>query len=580
MKNEDAPSIGAMFKFVFGTVLKRRWLLVLNVLALTIITMLQFVLPQVEKYIIDKVIPEKNFSLLVWTIIILLVTAALLAIFNFLSTYYMTVMSQNSITELRNQLFGQIIRQDTAFFESSKTGDLMTRLTSDINNLQSLISANMLSVVGNMFTFVGVLGLIYYINWQMALAVSVTFPLMFLVYRIFRTRIRDAFQRARTTQGLMSNQMQQTLTQIDLIKSYTSENQESTRFGKVADANRKNMISAGFNQAVFNPSIDTINYVGIAIILFMGAIFIMRGDLTVGALVAYISYVAMVQAPIQSLSRLLNQVQQANVSFGRIQQITKAEPVVIDAKDAVEFPGLHQTVNLQDVTFSYHDSQILHGVTFDIPAGKTTALVGRSGSGKTTITRMLTRLYDIDSGEIDYDGISISNIALHSLRANVAIVSQEVYMIDGTIRDNVRYGRLNASDDDIWEVLKLADLDSFVHSIPDGLDTEVGERGMRLSGGQKQRVAIARALLKDAPLIILDEATASLDNESEKAIQHALDNLLTNRTSLVIAHRLSTVQNADQIVVLQDGKVVERGTHQSLLDAKGAYAQLYNAQFE
>lgn len=378
----------------------------------------------------------------------------------------------------------------------------------------------------------------------------------------------------------MSNQMQQTLTQIDLIKSYTSENQESTRFGKVADANRKNMISAGFNQAVFNPSIDTINYVGIAIILFMGAIFIMRGDLTVGALVAYISYVAMVQAPIQSLSRLLNQVQQANVSFGRIQQITKAEPVVIDAKDAVEFPGLHQTVNLKDVTFSYHDSQILHGVTFDIPAGKTTALVGRSGSGKTTITRMLTRLYDIDSGEIDYDGVSISNIALHSLCANVAIVSQEVYMIDGTIRDNVRYGRLNASDDDIWEVLKLADLDSFVHSIPDGLDTEVGERGMRLSGGQKQRVAIARALLKDAPLIILDEATASLDNESEKAIQHALDNLLTNRTSLVIAHRLSTVQNADQIVVLQDGKVVEKGTHQSLLDAKGAYAQLYNAQFE
>ncbi|WP_010621009.1 ABC transporter ATP-binding protein [Paucilactobacillus suebicus] len=578
--DEQTPIMGSMFKFVFGTVLKKRWLLVLNVIALTIITLLQFVVPQIEQYIIDKVIPDKSVARLLAVIGILIVSALVLAAFNFLSTYYMSVMSQNAITELRNNLYDDILKQDTAFFEDRKTGDLMTRLTSDINNLQSLISSNMLSVIGNMFTFVGVLILIFWINWEMALAVSLTFPLMFLVYRVFRTRIHQAFRAARATQGQMSDRMQETLTQIDLIKSYTSEPYEMDRFGKIADKNRKNMISAGYNQAIFSPSIDTINYLGVAIILLLGALFIMKGQLTVGQLVAYISYVAMVQSPIQSLSRLLNQLQQALVSYGRIEQVSSYEPQVNDAPDAVDFPGIHEGVSVDHINFSYNNQPILNDVSFDIPAGKTTALVGRSGSGKTTITRMLVRLYDLDSGDIKYDGVSIRDMKMSSLRENVAIVSQDIYMIDGSIRDNVVYGRQGASYDDIWRVLDLADLKSFVESLPDQLDTQVGERGMKLSGGQKQRVAIARALLKDAPLIILDEATASLDNESEKAIQHALDNLLQERTSLVIAHRLSTIQNADQIIVLDSGKVVETGDHQSLMDKNGAYARLYKAQFE
>lgn len=577
---EQTPSMGSMFRFVFGTVLKRRWLLVLNVAALTIITLLQFVVPQIEQYIIDDIIPEKSVSRLLLVIGLLIGTALVLAVFNFLSTYYMTVMSQNAITALRNDLYADILKQDTAFFENRKTGDLMTRLTSDINNLQSLISANMLNVIGNLFTFVGVLALIYWINWQMALAVSLTFPFMFLVYRVFRTRIHQAFRAARATQGQMSDRMQETLTQIDLIKSYTSESYEMDRFGKIADKNRHNMIDAGFNQAVFSPSIDTINYIGVAIILLLGALFIMKGQLKVGQLVAYISYVAMVQSPIQSLSRLLNQLQQALVSYGRIEQIASYKPQVISEPAAVPFPGIAQGVVLDHINFAYGDAKILRDVSFTIPAGKTTALVGRSGSGKTTITRMLVRLYDLASGDIRYDGVAIRDIDIESLRQNIAIVSQDIYMIDGSIRDNIVYGKQGASDEAVWRVLALADLQSFVQSLPDQLDTQVGERGMKLSGGQKQRVAIARALLKDAPLIILDEATASLDNESEKAIQHALDNLLVERTSLVIAHRLSTIQNADQIIVLDQGQVVETGDHQSLMAKDGAYARLYNAQFQ
>ncbi|GAT18366.1 multidrug ABC transporter ATP-binding and permease protein [Secundilactobacillus silagincola] len=580
-------SLMEMFRFVFSKVLKKRWLLVLNILALTVITLLQFVMPQIEQFIIDKVIPQRNFQWLFGAIAILLLAAIILGIFTYISTYYMSVMSQNAITDLRNQLYEYLLKLDTSFFESSKTGDLMTRLTSDINNLQSLISANMLNMVGNLFTFVGVLALIFYINWQMALAVSLTFPLMFIVYRVFRVRIRTAFMNARRSQARMSNQMQQTLTQIDLIKSFNSEDTEAKRFDHFADTNRKDMITAGRNQAIFSPLIDGINTLGIAIVLSLGAYFIIKGQLTVGALVAYLSYVAMVQSPIQAFTRLLNQLQQSLVSYGRIQSILQEKPQVLNAADPKPFPKFSKGITLSHVNFNYdgakypesHDTT-LKDVSFTIPYGKTTALVGRSGSGKTTITRLIDRFYDLDSGSITIDDLPIQSIDIVSLRQNIAIVSQDIFIIDGSIRNNILYGRPDASDEDVWQVAKLADLDTFIRDLPDQLDTQVGERGVKLSGGQKQRVSIARALLKNAPIIILDEATASLDNQSEKAIQHALNNLLASRTSLVIAHRLSTIHDADQIIVLESGRVVEIGTHESLLKTGGAYKKLYDAQFE
>ncbi|GAX04181.1 multidrug ABC transporter ATP-binding and permease protein [Secundilactobacillus pentosiphilus] len=589
-KQTESKSNGSlieMFRFVFSKVLKKRWLLLLNIIALTVITLLQFVMPQIEQFIIDKVIPQQNFQWLIAAIAVLLLTAIVFGIFTYISAYYMTVMSQNAITELRNQLYEYLLKLDTSFFEASKTGDLMTRLTSDINNLQSLISANMLNMIGNLFTFVGVLALIFYINWQMALAVSLTFPLMFLVYRVFRVRIRTAFTNARRSQARMSNQMQQTLTQIDLIKSFNSEATEAQRFDHFADTNRKDMISAGQNQAIFSPLIDGINTLGIAIVLALGAYFIIKGQLSVGQLVAYLSYVAMVQSPIQAFTRLLNQLQQSLVSYGRIQSILHEQPQVLNAPDAKPFPKFSKGIVLSHVNFNYdaakhpgtHDAT-LKDISFAIPYGKTTALVGRSGSGKTTITRLIDRFYDLESGSITFDDLPIQAIDISSLRQHIAIVSQDIFIIDGSIRNNILYGRPDATDEEVWEVAKLADLDTFIRELPDQLDTQVGERGVKLSGGQKQRVSIARALLKNAPIIILDEATASLDNQSEKAIQHALNNLLESRTSLVIAHRLSTIHDADQIIVLENGRVVETGTHESLLKADGAYKKLYDAQFE
>lgn len=283
----------------------------------------------------------------------------------------------------------------------------------------------------------------------------------------------------------------------------------------------------------------------------------------------------------------MNQLQQALVSYGRIQTILKETPTIVDDDDPVAFPDLKTGVALDKVNFSYDakdnskkDEPTLQDISFTIPYGKTTALVGHSGSGKTTITRLIDRFYDLQGGDITFDGVPIKKIKMADLRQHIAIVSQDVFILDGSIKDNILYGRPDATDDEVWHVIDMADLTTFVKQLPDQLDTQVGERGVKLSGGQKQRLSIARALLKDAPIIILDEATASLDNESEKAIQHALDNLLKSRTSLVIAHRLSTIHNADKIVVMAAGEVVEQGNHASLMALNGTYAGLYNAQFE
>ncbi|MGV0168476.1 ABC transporter ATP-binding protein [Furfurilactobacillus sp. WILCCON 0119] len=588
MKNQSSSvTTGQMFRFVFGQVLNKKWLLGLNVVALAIISLLEFVIPQYEQFIIDHVIPHHDIGLLTEVVLGLLGTAIVLGVLNYVSTYYMGVLSQGAITNLRTDLYRYILRLDTHFFESSKTGDLMVRLTSDIGNLQSLISANMLSMVGSIVTFIFVWIYIFIINWQMAVAVTLTFPLMFLIYRVFRNRIHNAFRAARASQAQMSNQMQNTLTQIDLIKSYTNEELEQDRFSTFANKNKQDMINATQNQALFSPLIDFVNYLGVAIILALGAYFVIQRQLTVGQLVAYLTYVAMLQSPIRAFTQILNQLQQSLVSYGRVMDIMAMKPAIVSAPDAQAFPTIRQGIDLQQVSFTYQgdDDQVkatvpaVHDITFTIPFGKTTALVGHSGSGKTTLTKLIDRLYDLDSGDITFDGAPIKQLQIASLRKNIAIVSQDVYMLDGTIEENIRYGREDATTEELWNAATMADIADFIHGLPDGMQTQIGERGVKLSGGQKQRLSIARALLKDAQIVILDEATASLDNESEKTIQHALENLMQSRTSLVIAHRLSTIHNADQIIVMDDGRLVEHGTHEQLLAQNGAYAKLYNAQF-
>lgn len=580
---ESDTTLTEMLKFVFGSVLKRKSLLVLNMVLLLIIAGLNFIVPQFTQRVIDHAVALKSVSALTVQVSLLLVTTLALGVVSFISTYLMQVLSQRSITDLRLQTYNRILKQDYDDFQSAKTGDLMVRLTSDISSLQNLISSDSFGIIGNIFTFVAVLTFLFIQDWQLALLVSITFPVLFVTIRFFRGRIREAYTKVRATSSQISNQLQGTITEIELIKSYTTEDEETRRFKDIVEEQNTYQLEATRWQAIFQPLVNFINTIGTAIVLAFGGLLVIQGHLTVGELVAYLSYLALLQDPIRSFSRLLNMLQTAQVSYDRIKDIMGAVETIKNSDDPQPFPSpLQKGIELDNVTFSYDLDRVasLNGINLMIPAGKTTALVGRSGAGKSTLIRLLTRFYERTGGEIRFDDMKIEDIDIRNLRQHISIVSQDVTIVDGTIADNIRYGSGGVSDERLWDAAERAAVADFIRGLPDGMNTTVGERGVKLSGGQKQRLSIARALVKDAEIVILDEATAALDNESEKIIQHALDNLMTHKTTIVIAHRLSTVHNADQIVVLNDGQIVERGTHDELLAQGGTYKTLYDAQFE
>ncbi|MEG0685768.1 MAG: ABC transporter ATP-binding protein, partial [Erysipelotrichales bacterium] len=401
-----------MFKYVFRTVLRSRTLLFLNIILLLVISGIEFIVPQITRHIIDVVIPSNDLSQLYVAVAVFVGAAIISLVISFTSSYLMSVISQKSITQLRKDLYSYLLELDTEFFESSKTGDLMVRLTSDISNLQNLISPSMLSMLGNFFTFIAVFIYIFILNWQLALAVSFTIPLMFIVYRFFKKRIRAAYKKVKAAESSMSNQIQNMLSQIQLIKSFTNEPIEYQYFSKVADDSQNYTITAQRNHALFTPLIGLIGSLGSAMVLLIGGYFIIQGELTIGEIVAYLSYVAMLQAPIRSLTNLLNQIQQSLISFGRIKEILGQESTIYDSEDAQRFPRLKEGISIRNVSFTYPNKEdektmALKNVSFEIPVNQKVALVGRSGSGKTTLTKLLTRMYDVNEGDILFDGVPI-----------------------------------------------------------------------------------------------------------------------------------------------------------------------------
>ncbi|KRO17301.1 ABC transporter ATP-binding protein [Lacticaseibacillus saniviri] len=544
------------------------------------VSVIQYFLPRITQIIIDQVIPKQEIGQLWFYIALALGLTIVLGGLNTISTYWIGQVSQTAISSLRDQLFSHTLKQDMAYFETSKTGDLMVVLTSDINMLQNLISANSLGLLGEMLSFVFVLIIMLANNWALTVMVLATFPLLFWTNFQYTKRIRAAYRKVRTSAGKMNNEIQETLTSVELIKSFATENQTEQDFNQLNVDNRDSQIEATKLGAVFSPVIDDINYLGTVIILGFGAWQVMQGAFTVGSIVAYLSYLAILQAPVRQLTSLIQRIQQAVVSYERIEALTATVPTITDPANPVDVAPFHQAVVLDQVDFNYSDDvPVLKNVSFELPHEKVIALVGSSGAGKTTITKLIERFYDVTSGKITFDGTDIKQMRLKDLRQQIGVVSQDVTLLDGTIRDNINYGS-KATEDQIWQAAEAAKIADFIRSLPDGLDAQIGERGIRLSGGQKQRIAIARVFLKDAPILILDEATAALDNESERFIQQSFDRLMQERTSLVIAHRLSTIQNADEILVVEHGEIVERGTHAELLAKNGRYAELYEMQFK
>ncbi|AXF56453.1 ABC transporter ATP-binding protein [Salicibibacter kimchii] len=572
-------SVRQMFKDLFSRVRPHWRLILIAVIAVLFVALIEFAIPQFIQYTIDVVIPEAQLDMLAWVIAGIIGGAFLLIGFQFAGSYIMAIVGQRALYDLRNELYSHMQHSDVSFFDNNRTGDLMSRMTNDVNMLQQLLASGLLNLLTDIFIFIAISTYMFYVNWQLATLILLTFPLLFYLTRYFAKRIRTAYLRVQGSLAEMNNHLQDTFSGIRLVKSFAMERYEEERFSKRNETNRQANINAAKNFSLFGPLVNFINYLGMAIVVVFGAWQTIGGDMTVGMIATFIVYVRLLQNPIRRVSRLMNTIQQAAAAYDRIMAILETEPSIQNPENAQSFSIRDGDVKIQQVSFAYDNELVIKNIDVHFQAGKTTAIVGPSGSGKTTLTQLISRFYDPTAGTITIDGTRIDTVTLSSLRSQIGVVSQDIVLFNGTIRDNIAYGLPNASFTDIQQAARIADAETFINELSDGYDTTVGERGVKLSGGQKQRISIARALLKAPAIILLDEATSSLDTEAEKTIQAGLGQLLQNRTAVVIAHRLSTIQNADHIVVLDEGQVVEQGTHQGLLAKNGRYRRLYYSQF-
>lgn len=536
---------------------------------------LQILLPQVTRYTIDMIIPKQQFDLLPWVGVIILLISCLTGIFDFLRSYLMAVFGHRTIDILRRDLYQHLQQLSVSFFEHQRTGDLMSRLVQDVHTIGNLATADLGEIIADLCVFLVIILYILTTDWELALLLLTVWPIVILVTQYFSRSIRKIHGDIQVSAAAINNHIQDTISNINVIKSFGNEQYEINRFTKYSHHYQKLNIRVIKLWSFFFPLVDILKNTSSIVVLVFGSREVMLGRLTLGELAAFLSYISLVNQPLKRLSRVMNVWQSALAAADRILEILDTKPEVVEANPAINLSPSQGSIYFENVSFAYTDQVVIHDFNLHIYPGMMVALVGSSGAGKSTIAKLLARFYDPQVGKIYLDHHDLREISWDSLRKEVGIVSQENLLFYGTIRENIAYGKLDATDQEIIAAAQVANAHEFITKFPLGYDTTVGERGIKLSGGQKQRLAIARVLLKNPQFIILDEATSALDTESESLIQQSLQQIFQGRTSLVIAHRLSTIQQADLIVVMEDGKIVETGTHEALLAEGGRYAVLY-----
>lgn len=514
------------------------------------------------------------------------VMAALAVVFlaGMLATrFQITILSrvgQNILADLRQRVFQKIQQLDLQYLEGSASGDLMSRLVNDIEALNSFFSQALTQLIGALFALLGIGVAMMLLNWQLGLLVLVMLPVLWLTTRLFSKSARRAFRVTRETIGDVSANLEEELGAVKVAQAMNRTDENIRRFAERNAANRNANVNASAITSAFGPTMELLSTIDTALIAAVGGALAIRGAISVGTIVAFLQYAQNFFRPIQTVAQMWTQAQSAFAAAERVYELIDRQPAVEDLPEAQEAPSLQGRVVLKDVSFAYRDGpMVLQDVDLDAQPGQTIALVGPTGAGKTTLVSLIPRFYDVTAGQVLIDGLDVRTLQQRSLRAQMGLVTQDPFLFSGTILENIRYGRLSASDEEVKAAAEAASAAEFILRLPDGYATEVGERGKMLSQGQRQLIAIARAVLADPRILIMDEATASIDTRTEAVIQKALTHLLKGRTSFVIAHRLSTIRNADQVLVIDQNRIVERGTHKTLLAQNGLYAELYQRQF-
>ena len=537
-------------------------------------------LPWIIKDMIDDVLMSKDMVMLNLIATGILVVMFTRGVFYYGQSYLVSYVGQRVIIDVRSVLFRKFQRMPLSYYDKQQTGTVMSYITNDVAVMQSAIVDNLIELVTEGSILIGSLAMMIYLDWKLSLLTLMTIPLVGFAMKVFGRKLKRSSTVIQERVAEITSLLQESISAIRVVKSFVRESYETKRF---EEQNWRNFQAAMKNvklSSLLTPTVEFLAAIAVTFIVWFGGYEVVNEVITAGELVAFLTYAVNLANPVKRLSKVYAAIQKAMAAADRVFAVMDLDEKITDVPGAQPLPPIKGKVEFKDVTFSYKDGQpALEHISLKAEPGQMIALVGPSGSGKSTIANLIPRFYDVDSGVITIDDHDIRQVTADSLREQIGLVPQETMLFSTSVMENIRYGRLEATDEEVIEAAKAANAEEFIKELPEGYDTKLGERGLNLSGGQRQRLAIARAILKNPRVLILDEATSALDTESEKIVQDALDNLMVGRTSFVIAHRLSTIFNADQIFVVENGHLREHGTHEELLAAGGLYSNLYNIQF-
>jgi subfamily B ATP-binding cassette protein MsbA len=557
-----------------------KWRMVAAIAAMVGVSGITALLAFLVKPVLDDIFFAKRLNMLYFLPPLIVFIYLIKGILSYTNNYQMSYIGSATVSRMRDQLFAALQRQPLSFFDGEATGVLMSRLTYDVNLLQNAVTQVVTSFFRDSLTVLGLTAVIFYREWRLALLAILVFPLALIVIVRLGQRMRRISHKTQVANANLYSVLQESLIGQRIVKAFARENYEEEQFVRANWDFFHIRMKLTATRVLSPPVMEFLGSLGMGAIIFYGGYNVIQGHSTPGTFFSFLTALLMLYQPIKSLSSVQNTAQEGLAAAVRVFGLMDREPEIQEVPEAVALAPLTREITYAGVSFAYdgrHD--VLHDISFTVRRGEVVALVGPSGAGKSTLMNLLPRFYDATRGAITIDGRDIRDLTLASLREQIGVVTQQTILFNDTVRHNVAYGRLTASEADIIGVLKAAHAYDFVMALPEGLDTLIGEQGVRLSGGERQRLAIARALLKDPPILILDEATSSLDSEAEREVQQALDQLIVGRTTLVIAHRLSTVRGADRIIALDDGRIREIGTHAALLAKGGLYRRLYEMQF-